>query len=90
MEASFLNLGGSAWDTLLDHTKDAIVFVDSKAGESLHWSLGVDSLLTRGSLGVKELNAFKVHHSTMCFDVLVSSKLTKPIFLLPVCTRTQR
>lgn len=86
MEVQFLNLGGSAWDTLLDHTKDAIVFLDSKAGESLHWSLGVDSLLTKGSLGVKELNAFKVRHSAMCLDVLLSSKLTKFISLLLVCT----
>lgn len=59
MDASLLTVSQSAWEKVLNHVENAVVFIDSKAGECLHWSVGLNSLLTRGSLAVKELNAYK-------------------------------
>ncbi|XP_034234218.1 sec1 family domain-containing protein 2-like [Thrips palmi] len=59
MELNFLNLCQTAWREVLNHLQDAAVFIDSKAGECLHWSIGSENILLEGALAIKELNAYK-------------------------------
>lgn len=59
MDISFHHLCQAAWSDVLNHMQNAVVFVDSKAGECLHWSLGTDKLFLEGVVAIKELNAYK-------------------------------
>lgn len=65
METLFVSLGQSSWNIILKHVENAIVFIDSKAGECLHWCSGVESLLQSGALAIKELNAYKYAQETV-------------------------
>ncbi len=58
MDVPLLSVSQSAWNKVISHVEDAVVFIDSKAGECLHWSIGLNSLLTGGALAIKELNAY--------------------------------
>lgn len=60
MDVNFLNLCQSAWREVLNHFQNAVVFIDSKAGECLHWSIGTENILLEGAVAIKELNAYKV------------------------------
>ena len=59
MEASFLHLSQDIWNKVLDHAQSSVVFFDSKAGECLHWSMGVEKLLLQGALAIREFSAYK-------------------------------
>lgn len=59
MDLSFLQLSQGAWNKVLDHVKNSVVFIDSRAGECLHWSVGIETLLLGGAMAIKEFNAYK-------------------------------
>lgn len=59
MDIPLLNLSQTAWREVLNHFQNAVVFMDSMAGECLHWSIGTENLLLEGALAFKELNAYK-------------------------------
>ncbi|KAJ1520802.1 hypothetical protein ONE63_003893 [Megalurothrips usitatus] len=59
MDTDFISIGQSAWNKILTYLENAVVFIDSKAGECIHWSIGVEALLQNGASAIKELNAYK-------------------------------
>lgn len=65
MDFTLLNLCQTAWREVLNHLQNAVVFIDSKAGECLHWSIGSENLLLEGALAIKEFNAYKVTNEPM-------------------------
>jgi hypothetical protein len=59
MDTNLLDLSQTVWKKVLDHVEDSVVFIDSLAGECLHWSLGTETLLQRGAAAIQEFNAYK-------------------------------
>ncbi|KAK3920309.1 Sec1 family domain-containing protein 2, partial [Frankliniella fusca] len=62
MEVPLLAASQSAWEKVLRQVGNAVVFIDSKAGECIHWSVGLTTLLTGGAFAIKELNAYKASY----------------------------
>ncbi len=54
------DFGAAWWSQAVDKVRNAAVFLDAVAGESLHWNGGAPLLLRAGAATVREFSAFEV------------------------------
>uniref|UniRef100_A0A3Q1IQ15 Sec1 family domain containing 2 n=1 Tax=Anabas testudineus TaxID=64144 RepID=A0A3Q1IQ15_ANATE len=67
----------SMWQKVLSKVKKAVVFMDDRCAESLHWSGGAASLLEAGARNVKQFSSFESGSVNEPKAVFVVSTLLK-------------
>ena len=68
--AAFANIaefGQAWWGQVKKKVRNAAVFLDSTACESLHWNGGAPFLLEAGALCIKEFSSFEVPSLSITF-----------------------
>ncbi|KAG5275716.1 hypothetical protein AALO_G00123750 [Alosa alosa] len=68
---------GLMWDKVLSKVKKAIVFMDDRCSESLHWNGGATSLLEAGARNIKQFSSFEAGGDNEPKAVFVVSTLLK-------------
>ncbi|XP_006630198.2 sec1 family domain-containing protein 2 [Lepisosteus oculatus] len=66
-----------AWDSVLSKVKKAVVFMDDRCCESLHWCGGTEMLLAAGACNVKQFSSFEAGSANEPKAVFVVSTLLK-------------
>ncbi|KAK1175961.1 sec1 family domain-containing protein 2-like [Acipenser oxyrinchus oxyrinchus] len=77
-----ISLGLSAftqqtWDKVLSKVKKAVVFMDDRCAESLHWNGGAQKLFEAGAQNVKQFSSFEAGDAKQPKAVFVVSTLLK-------------
>lgn len=73
----FLRFPLQIWEKVLSKVKKAVVFMDDKCAESLHWSGGAVALLEAGARNIKQLSSFEACAKNEPKAVFVVSTLLK-------------
>lgn len=73
----FTNFPIKMWQKVLSKVKKAVVFMDDRCAESLHWSGGAASLLEAGARNVKQFSSFESGSVNEPKAVFVVSTLLK-------------
>lgn len=73
----FLHFPVQMWERVLAKVKKAVVFMDDKCAESLHWSGGAVALLDAGARNVKQFSSFEACGANEPKAVFVVSTLLK-------------
>uniref|UniRef100_A0A673WWA6 Sec1 family domain containing 2 n=1 Tax=Salmo trutta TaxID=8032 RepID=A0A673WWA6_SALTR len=68
---------GHMWDKVLSKVKKAVVFMDDKCAESLHWNGGATSVFEAGARNLKEFSSFEAGGENEPKAVFVVSTLLK-------------
>uniref|UniRef100_A0AAZ3SHH6 Sec1 family domain-containing 2 n=1 Tax=Oncorhynchus tshawytscha TaxID=74940 RepID=A0AAZ3SHH6_ONCTS len=68
---------GQMWDKVLSKVKKAVVFMDDKCAESLHWNGGATSVFEAGARNLKEFSSFEAGGENEPKAVFVVSTLLK-------------
>ncbi|XP_031430238.1 sec1 family domain-containing protein 2 [Clupea harengus] len=68
---------GLMWEKVLSKVKKAIVFMDDKCSENLHWNGGATSLLEAGARNIKQFSSFEAGGDNEAKAVFVVSTLLK-------------
>ncbi|KAK1174784.1 sec1 family domain-containing protein 2 [Acipenser oxyrinchus oxyrinchus] len=66
-----------AWDKVLSKVKKAVVFMDDRCAESLHWNGGAQRLFEAGAQNVKQFSSFEAGGAKQPKAVFVVSTLLK-------------
>ncbi|XP_030627542.1 sec1 family domain-containing protein 2 [Chanos chanos] len=73
----FTSFSGQMWEKVLSKVKKAIVFMDDRCSESLHWNGGAASLFEAGARNVKQFSSFEAGGENEPKAVFVVSTLLK-------------
>lgn len=73
----FTGFPGLMWEKVLSKVKKAIVFMDDRCSESLHWNGGATSLLEAGARNIKQFSSFEAGGENEPKAVFVVSTLLK-------------
>ncbi|CAL8394241.1 unnamed protein product [Boreogadus saida] len=73
----FTMFPGQMWEKVLAKVKRAVVFMDDKCAESLHWNGGAITLFEAGALNVKQFSSFESSGENEPKAVFVVSTLLK-------------
>ena len=73
----FTMFPGQMWEKVLAKVKRAVVFMDDKCAESLHWNGGAVTLFEAGALNVKQFSSFESSGENEPKAVFVVSTLLK-------------
>ncbi|XP_029938812.1 sec1 family domain-containing protein 2 [Salarias fasciatus] len=73
----FTNFPRNAWEKVLSKVKKAVVFMDDRCAEALHWSGGVTALLDAGARNLKQFSSFEACSVNEPKAVFVVSTLLK-------------
>lgn len=68
---------GLMWEKVLSKVKKAIVFMDDRCSESLHWNGGASTLLEAGARNIKQFSSFEAGGENEPKAVFVVSTLLK-------------
>ncbi|KAJ7986499.1 hypothetical protein DPEC_G00340510 [Dallia pectoralis] len=68
---------GKMWDKVLSKVKKAVVFMDDKCAESLHWSGGATCVFEAGARNLKQFSSFEAGGENEPKAVFVVSTLLK-------------
>uniref|UniRef100_A0A6Q2XGY8 Sec1 family domain containing 2 n=1 Tax=Esox lucius TaxID=8010 RepID=A0A6Q2XGY8_ESOLU len=68
---------GKMWDKVLSKVKKAVVFMDDKCAESLHWSGGANIVFEAGARNLKQFSSFEAGGENEPKAVFVVSTLLK-------------
>ncbi|KAM9479290.1 sec1 family domain-containing protein 2-like [Salvelinus alpinus] len=68
---------GQMWDRVLSKVKKAVVFMDDKCAESLHWNGGATSVFESGARNLKQFSSFEAGGENEPKAVFVVSTLLK-------------
>ncbi|XP_031641682.1 sec1 family domain-containing protein 2 [Oncorhynchus kisutch] len=68
---------GQMWDRVLSKVKKAVVFMDDKCAESLHWNGGATSVFQSGARNLKQFSSFEAGGENEPKAVFVVSTLLK-------------
>lgn len=68
---------GQMWDKVLSKVKKAVVFMDDKCAESLHWNGGATRLFEAGARNLKQFSSFEAGDENEPKAVFVVSTLLK-------------
>ncbi|XP_003973979.2 sec1 family domain-containing protein 2 isoform X2 [Takifugu rubripes] len=77
MTEDFLRFPHQMWEKVLSKVKKAVVFMDSRCAEALHWSGGAALLLEAGARNLKEFSSFEACAENEPKAVFVVSTLLK-------------
>uniref|UniRef100_A0A672ZUF0 Sec1 family domain containing 2 n=1 Tax=Sphaeramia orbicularis TaxID=375764 RepID=A0A672ZUF0_9TELE len=77
MEADFTHFPLQMWEKVLSKVKKAVVFMDDKCAEALHWSGGAAALLEAGAKNLKQFSSFEACSVNEPKAVFVVSTLLK-------------
>ncbi|KAM4628532.1 sec1 family domain-containing protein 2 [Polymixia lowei] len=74
---NFTRFSTQMWDKVLSKVKKAVVFMDDKCAESLHWNGGAASLFEAGARNLKQFSSFEACGENEPKAVFVVSTLLK-------------
>lgn len=70
------HVGEAWWTEACKKVRNALVFIDGPAAESLHWNGGLGCLADAGAKNVKEFSSFEVFTGCLLEVVLVFFRFT--------------
>lgn len=77
MAEDFARLPAQMWDKVLSKVRKAVVFMDDRCAEALHWCGGASLLLDAGARNVREFSSFEACGESEPKAVFVVSTLLK-------------
>lgn len=77
VKEDFMRFPQQTWEKVLSKVKKAVVFMDSRCTETLHWSGGAAVLLEAGARNLKEFSSFEACSENEPKAVFVVSTLLK-------------